>query len=247
MDTCIAALPDTGSQFGDFAVLALLIVLVGVFSVRVSRRHGQMFMVAALPALAMISVVAPSANNTEDCPPEMSTTSVPTTTVATTTTTTTTTSAPSAPTPVTASCVDAIDLWLPQNETFVVAQNFNAENVVAKLITDLPQCANEVLIQHGTSSNPHAGLFGDGFSFTSATCQSGACNGGNGGSLVGNGGNGYRGGYGGEGLKYGNGGDGGAGTNGTDGANGVDGVNGLDGSSGAPGGTGNVGGNGGVG
>ena len=83
-----------------------------------------------------------------------------------------------------------------------------------------------IFIGNGTADNPNGGiLFGNGFSYTGATCTAGvACDGGNGG-LFGSGGSGYNGGNGGSAGLFGNGGKGGAGING--GAGGAGGNGGL--------------------
>ena len=68
------------------------------------------------------------------------------------------------------------------------------------------------LIGDGTATHPNAGiLIGNGYSWTgyAGVCNSGACNGGQGG-LIGNGGSGYNGGNGGAAGWFGNGGSGGA-------------------------------------
>ncbi len=69
------------------------------------------------------------------------------------------------------------------------------------------------LFGDGTAQNPNAGiLIGNGFSYDAETCPGiSACDGGNGGLLLGSGGNGYNGGNGGSAGFFGGGGDGGAG------------------------------------
>ncbi len=125
------------------------------------------------------------------------------------------------------------------------------------------------LVGNGTAAHPNGGiLIGNGYSWTAATCPSGACKGGNGG-VIGSGGAGYNGGDGGSagwfgqggaggdnldggtggaggrgGLFIGNGGIGGAGGIGLTGAAGV--AYGSVGGVGGVGGAGGAGGNGGL-
>jgi hypothetical protein len=108
------------------------------------------------------------------------------------------------------------------------------------------------LIGDGTITHPDAGLLvGNGYNWVSygGACLSGACNGGNGGLLFGNGGNGFKGGDGGRSGFIGNGGNAGAGGNG--GARGGNGGfiagNGGNGADGGRGGNAGIFGNGGNG
>jgi hypothetical protein len=121
-----------------------------------------------------------------------------------------------------------------------------------------------LVVGDGTAARPNGGfLYGNGYSYTAASCSTGSCTGGNAG-LFGNGGSGYNGGTGGNGGQwFGNGGNGGDGmsasvTGGTGGnagmfGDGGRGGNGFSVSSGTAGngGTGGVGGtllgNGGIG
>ena len=112
-----------------------------------------------------------------------------------------------------------------------------------------------LFVGNGTPSHPDAGFFyGNGYSWTAATCPQGDCDGGRAG-LIGNGGNGYGSGDGGSARWFGDGGSGGAGLSGVvGGAGGVGGNGGLflgKGGSGGPGGNssgaGIAGGDGGVG
>jgi DNA-binding beta-propeller fold protein YncE len=97
-----------------------------------------------------------------------------------------------------------------------------------------------LFVGNGTPSHPDAGFFyGNGYSWTAATCPQGDCDGGRAG-LIGNGGNGYGSGDGGSARWFGDGGSGGAGLSGVaGGAGGVGGNGGLflgDGGSGGSGG-----------
>ena len=112
-----------------------------------------------------------------------------------------------------------------------------------------------LFVGNGTPSHPDAGFFyGNGYSWTAATCPQGDCDGGRAG-LIGHGGSGYGSGDGGSARWFGDGGSGGAGLSGVvGGAGGVGGNGGLflgDGGSGGPGGNssgaGIAGGDGGVG
>lgn len=71
-----------------------------------------------------------------------------------------------------------------------------AGSLAANPIADLIR----FFVGNGTAENPNAGiLLGNGYSYTAASCPTGACDGGNGG-LIGNGGDGFNGGNGGGGL-----------------------------------------------
>ena len=112
-----------------------------------------------------------------------------------------------------------------------------------------------LFVGNGTPWHPDAGFFyGNGYSWTGATCPQGDCDGGRAG-LIGNGGNGYGGGGGGSARWFGDGGSGGSGLSGVvGGAGGVGGNGGLfcgnggsGGSGGNSSGAGIAGGDGGVG
>lgn len=110
-------------------------------------------------------------------------------------------------------------------------------------------------IGNGTAKQPNAGiLIGNGYSWTSETCNQGTrCTGGRSGLLFGSGGNGFAGGDGGSAGLLGNGGAGGAGVDGSSGGNGgagglffgdggVGGAGGSTAGNGQPGGSGGSGG-----
>ena len=98
-----------------------------------------------------------------------------------------------------------------------------------------------VFIGNGTADHPDAGLFGKGWS-AAADCVGSACNGGNGGLLIGNGGAGANGGSGGNAGLFGKGGAGGDGAGGEAGSAGGPGVDGVEGGAGGAGGNGGAGG-----
>ena len=99
-----------------------------------------------------------------------------------------------------------------------------------------PGAILSIFFSDGTAANPNGGLLlGNGFSYTSSSCPTGSCTGGNGG-LIGNGGNGYNGGNGGSAGWFGSGGNGGAASDG--GAGGAGGTGGLFAGNGGNGGAG---------
>jgi hypothetical protein len=152
-------------------------------------------------------------------------------------------------------CATDIAAWLPTVTDYqTVSQSNTALQVVdifeQRARTQLTRCAGLTLVQNGTADNPDAGpIFGVGYTYTSITgaCTTAPCDGGNGGTLLGDGGDGYLGGDGGDAGLMGNGGNGGTGVTGAAGATGAIGAAGLSGAGGGTGATGGTGGDGGSG
>lgn len=140
------------------------------------------------------------------------------------------------------------------------ASTTNSQPATPALFSKATVSANPIqnivnfFIGNGTAEHPDAGiLVGNGYSWTSETCNQGtSCTGGRSGLLFGNGGNGFAGGDGGSAGLLGNGGAGGAGVDGGVGGNGgagglFFGNGGAGGAGGATAGNGRPGGSGGSG
>jgi putative cell wall-binding protein len=150
-------------------------------------------------------------------------------------------------------CIADIEQWLPTITDYMSVSATNTPEQVVSIYAQraqqqFPSCAGLNLIENGTADNPDAGpVFGVGYSHTTESCPSGACNGGRGGGLLGDGGAGFRGGKGGDAGLLGIGGAGGAGVDGADGVpGGPGGSGGAGGTISGDGGTGGQGGTGGL-
>jgi hypothetical protein len=86
MNECLQVLPTAGGNVGVLALVTLMIA--GGFVLLRSARHGRNhLMVAALPLISLMTFVAPTTQNADDCPPQTTTSLAPTTTSEATTTT----------------------------------------------------------------------------------------------------------------------------------------------------------------
>ena len=196
--TEVCELPTTGRETG-IVVVAMFLLVAGIIAVRGLRSSGhRLSAFAAVPILVM-GMMSPSSD--PNC------VTGPTTTLP-------------APTPAQLSdCVDALTPWLTTISDYSqLAQtndSFDLVDIYAqRAAAQVPVCAGFSLVEHGTASSPDAGpIFGVGFSYTAyaGACTSGACDGGDGGDLLGDGGDGFAGGNGGDAGRVGNGGDGGVG------------------------------------
>jgi hypothetical protein len=81
MNQCLQVLPTAGGNVG-ILVLVTLMLAGGFVLLRSSRHNRNHLMVAALPLISLMTFAAPTTQNADDCPPETTTSLVPTTTVA---------------------------------------------------------------------------------------------------------------------------------------------------------------------
>lgn len=210
------------------------------------------------PPLASTTTVP--ASTTTTAPTTTTTTATTTTTTAATTTTTTATTTTLALVQQRALCTTAITAWLPTQTDYQTLSQSNTDLQVVSIFeqrakTQLSACSGLSLVENGTAAQPNAGtIFGVGYTYSSleGACLVAPCDGGNGGTLLGDGGAGGAGGAGGTGGAggasalsgvNGNGGNGGNGSNGGNGGNGgtggtggAFGAGGTGGSAGAAGG-----------